>query len=78
MKFDEYVDAVRWLNPAESDLVNFPGFSMDQSVKSACDNLLKGIKGFNTYKITLNNASISLEPKLERGQCLIFINSVSC
>ena len=51
---------------------------MDQSVKSACDNLLKGIKGFNTYKITLNNASISLEPKLERGQCLIFINSVSC
>ena len=78
MKFGEYVDAVRWLNPAESDIVNFPGFSMDQSVKSACDNLLKGIKGFNTYKITLNNASISLEPKLERGQCLIFINSVSC
>jgi len=79
MKFDEYVDAIKWLNGGEPTLDFLPPeYSINQSMKTACDNLLNGVKGANTYTTTLNNVSVSAEARLERGKCVIFITSVSC
>jgi hypothetical protein len=73
MPVGEYVGALKWLGGADVS-----GFSMEEGVKDSCEKLLKGDKNSYIQTITVNNGTVTAEPRLDKGRCLILINNVTC